>query len=285
VVEEATVRTAPPAPATPESSGSTPIEPVYYTPAPQPEAPYTAVPKAPGVFRPQPASTGVYVAPQRTADIGPEAADDGEGGWAAPPRPGPYADADTEDVPPPEQHWAGPPGQRPRRRHRVGALVLSLVLMSVLVAVAAVAVGVMTSRRSERPANPTAASRPPVVAVTSAPAPAPTPSTAPTTAAAPSPSPQLLAPSRIEINDDGLSITLTWRDPTAGTVPFIVGGGQRGRDPSPMQSVPAGRTKSILHGLNPDVDYCFTIAAVYSADVVMTSKRVCTSRLSTGSVP
>jgi hypothetical protein len=76
-------------------------------------------------------------------------------------------------------------------------------------------------------------------------------------------------------------VTLTWRDPTAGTVPFLVTGGRAGGPNNPLESVPAGRTRSIVYGLNSKVDYCFTVTAIYSASIIASSTRVCTHRLPT----
>jgi hypothetical protein len=48
-----------------------------------------------------------------------------------------------------------------------------------------------------------------------------------------------------------------------------------------LQAVPAGRTHSIVYGLNDQHDYCFTVTAIYSTNVVASSTEVCTHRLST----
>ena len=51
-------------------------------------------------------------------------------------------------------------------------------------------------------------------------------------------------------------------------MPFIVAGGQVDTTPTPLESVPVGRTTSTIYGLNVRYDYCFTVAAVWSADVI-----------------
>jgi hypothetical protein len=94
-----------------------------------------------------------------------------------------------------------------------------------------------------------------------------------------------VAPAKLKLTDEGASITNTWRDPSDGTVPFIVAGARRGDESHPMQSIPAGRTRSTIYGLNTSFDYCFTVAAVYSIDVVAQSDQVCTHRLSTATPP
>jgi hypothetical protein len=86
----------------------------------------------------------------------------------------------------------------------------------------------------------------------------------------------------VTLRDDGGSVTLAWRDPTAGAVPFLVAGARLGTVSRPLQTVRAGRTTSIIYGLNSRHDYCFTVAAVYSTDMIASSMRMCTHRLSTG---
>jgi hypothetical protein len=100
------------------------------------------------------------------------------------------------------------------------------------------------------------------------------PTAAPTVPNASAPS----KPTRVRVADDGASVTLTWRDPTDGTVTFLVAGARRGTAPAPLQTVPAGRTRTTIYGLNPNFNYCFTVAAVYSTDLVAPSSRVCTDR-------
>lgn len=111
----------------------------------------------------------------------------------------------------------------------------------------------------------------------------------PDSAASPDPasstSPTNPPPSNIKLVDSGGSVTLTWTDPSGGTVPFIVAGGRIGASDAPYESVPPGRTTSTIYGLNDRFDYCFTVAAVWSSTVVERSERVCTTRLSTGGVP
>jgi hypothetical protein len=92
-------------------------------------------------------------------------------------------------------------------------------------------------------------------------------------------------PSEVRLTDHGGSVALAWQDPAAGQAPFIVAGGRRGAESGPLQTVPAGRTTVTIYGLNTGYDYCFTVAAVYSADVIAPSMRTCTRRLSTANNP
>lgn len=85
-------------------------------------------------------------------------------------------------------------------------------------------------------------------------------------------------PTGLKLRDEGSSITVTWTDPTAGTVPFVVAGGRAGQTLSAMASVDPATTSHTVHGLNSRVDYCFTVLAVYSTETYATSGQVCTSR-------
>ena len=74
-----------------------------------------------------------------------------------------------------------------------------------------------------------------------------------------------------------LSVPVTWTDPSKGTVPFIVAGGQQDTMRQ-LQALAAGTTKYSLNGLNPKLNYCFTVAAVYGTDDVQLSELSCTNR-------
>ena len=85
------------------------------------------------------------------------------------------------------------------------------------------------------------------------------------------------APGALKLRDDKTSITLTWTDPSKGSVPFIVAGGQQGALRQ-LQVLAAGATTYTLNGLNPKLDYCFTVAAIYGTDSVALSDLACTQR-------
>jgi hypothetical protein len=89
-----------------------------------------------------------------------------------------------------------------------------------------------------------------------------------------------LPPTEVTLRDDGGSVTLTWVDPSGGRVPFIVAGGREDATSGLLETVPVGRTTSTIYGLNIRYDYCFTVAAVWSADMIAPSIRTCTNRLS-----
>ena len=60
-------------------------------------------------------------------------------------------------------------------------------------------------------------------------------------------------------------------------MPFIVAGGQQGALRQ-LQVLAAGATTYTLNGLNPKLNYCFTVAAVYGTDSVALSDLACTQR-------
>lgn len=97
-------------------------------------------------------------------------------------------------------------------------------------------------------------------------------STAPAPTAEPSP------PGRVRLDDDRNVVILTWTDPSDGTAPFIVAGAREGEQPRAMAQIQPGDTRYAVNGLNPNLDYCFIIVAVYSTDQLIQSERVCTER-------
>ncbi|SCF23103.1 Fibronectin type III domain-containing protein [Micromonospora echinospora] len=100
----------------------------------------------------------------------------------------------------------------------------------------------------------------------------------PPTAAPPTPAPTFDPPGDLRLRDDSTSVTLTWTDPSGGVVPFVVAGGRAGLQLGAMASLDPGRTTWTVNGLNPRVDYCFTVLAVYSTESYATSGQVCTTR-------
>jgi hypothetical protein len=85
-------------------------------------------------------------------------------------------------------------------------------------------------------------------------------------------------PTGLELDDQGDRITLTWTDPTAGTVPFVVAAGHAGEPLSPMAPLKPGATSYTTSGLSTKLDYCFTVVAYYSVNEFATSGQVCTKR-------
>ncbi len=160
-----------------------------------------------------------------------------------------------------------PPGAPPRRRSGTGrGLVLALVV--VLLLGAAVTVVVLLTRDRGKPA-----AAPSATATATA-------SASPSGSAA-SGGPTLTgygAPGDVKLRDNGDHATLTWTDPSGGTVPFIVNGGRSGQQLHSYGTLPAGTTNYPVSGLNVNYDYCFVIVAVYTATDLVTSDLVCTHR-------
>ena len=87
-------------------------------------------------------------------------------------------------------------------------------------------------------------------------------------------------PGDVQLADLGASIRLTWRDPAAGTVTFLVTGGHPGDHLlRPMGQTGPGETSYELHGLSTELDYCFAVVAVYGSSSFASSPQVCTSRV------
>ena len=182
------------------------------------------------------------------------------------PPPRQYQEVEVYEEPP------SPPPARRRRGHGGGVALVASLGLTIFVAAVVIAMQLFGPARD-----------PDVGAVTE-PAPTVAPSDAvptrpdPTTASA---SVGPLPPTDVALRDEGGSVTLTWVDPSGGRVPFIVAGGRVDTTPAPLETVPVGRTTSTIYGLNVRYDYCFTVAAVWSAEVIAPSIRACTHRLST----
>ncbi len=86
------------------------------------------------------------------------------------------------------------------------------------------------------------------------------------------------APSAVVLRDGRDSVTLEWSYPAGAEGPVLISGGRTGQERRAFQQVPAGSTNYVVYGLNERADYCFTVAVVYSADVVAAAPPVCTAR-------
>jgi hypothetical protein len=150
-----------------------------------------------------------------------------------------------------------------------------LVLIAVLVAGIAVAAAVVaaTLPRSGADTLPPAAtaSAPAAPAAPAASAAAPTPSAAAPTRAG-------VAPADVKLRDNRDSVSLDWSYPKGAEGPVLISGGRVGQERRAFQQLPAGTTSYVVYGLNNQVDYCFTVAVVYTVDQVAASKAVCTKR-------
>jgi hypothetical protein len=195
---------------------------------------------------------GVYRPAERTgrhhADPEPETYQPGVG---APVDPFPAVAA------PPQYPEPGHPHEE-RHRSRLPLLVLAVVAVAAVVAAAVIAGVAFLGPR---------------------PTPAP-PETVPSTAGSSPANPSLSAsaPGNLSLRDQGDTVTLMWTDPSKGTVPFFVEVGQAGTPLRIMGHLAPGETTYPVVGLNPRLDYCFSVVAVYSAALVAPSNLVCTQR-------
>jgi hypothetical protein len=178
---------------------------------------------------------------------------------SGPPRSGPPMSAPPMPGPPmPAPAWdAGP--SRSRRGWMVAALVAGCVLVLI------VAIGVIGALRGgSRPTSPDADG-------------SPVPSATRTLGVT-----KQGAPGNVKLTDDRTSVTVTWTDPSGGTVQFAVLGAPKGTQPQLLLVVDPGTTTYTESGVNAAVDYCYIVAAFYSAsgtDVAASSPQVCTHRL------
>jgi hypothetical protein len=151
-----------------------------------------------------------------------------------------------------------------RRHTRVGAI--ALVVVAVLALLGA-GIAIMVTLRARQ--SPTSAGAPGASASA-----LPTPEATSPASTVP-PVENKGAPTELRLNDSRSAVTLTWKDPASGQVQFIIAGGQ-GTDLRALRTT--RETTFTLNGLNPRLDYCFTVAAVYGTDRVAVSNLVCTSR-------
>ncbi|MEJ3750335.1 tetratricopeptide repeat protein [Actinomycetes bacterium KLBMP 9797] len=88
-------------------------------------------------------------------------------------------------------------------------------------------------------------------------------------------------PTELRLRERDGVFTITWKDPTEGTVPFIVSGAQAGKTHQVMGQTPPGETSYTINGLNARLSYCFTVVAVYSTEEFATSGQVCSTEQAT----
>jgi hypothetical protein len=86
------------------------------------------------------------------------------------------------------------------------------------------------------------------------------------------------APTDVRLADVGSSVTLAWTDPTQGTVQFLITAAPASGTALPVRDVPRRITTITFSGLDPKVNYCFAVAAVYAFDRIAKSPTVCTAR-------
>jgi hypothetical protein len=156
-----------------------------------------------------------------------------------------------------------PRPDRPGRRMSP-AVVAGLVLL-VLTGTAAVATGFgLTGNGEERPVG--------AARTTGAASPAASPPASP---GAP--------PGEVTLVDDRTRVTLTWAYPVGAAGRVVLAGGRAGQELRPFQELPPGSTGYVVYNLDARTNYCFSVAVVYSPEVVGRADPVCTER--SGSEP
>lgn len=86
------------------------------------------------------------------------------------------------------------------------------------------------------------------------------------------------APSDVKLSDKGSAIGLSWQDPADATVSFMVIMGRPGVELKPVGTLGPGQTSFEMSGLNPGLNYCFAVVAVYRGNQFATSPQSCTAR-------
>jgi serine/threonine protein kinase len=176
-----------------------------------------------------------------------DTAESGEGGWLG-------AYPSTSDTPA-ERHFDD---LRPLAPDRQRGTLIAVLIGTVVLAVAAAAIGVLASNRddpaeADLPVNP-----------------------APTQFISAQVEGQ---PRDIRITEDkGNAVTIGWTDPTPGTVTFVVVGTGPNGEKLETKSIHRGTHTTTYSQLNPQNNYCFVVGAVYAVDSVALAPQVCTKR-------
>ena len=148
------------------------------------------------------------------------------------------------------------------------------ILAAVLVAgvgVAAAIVAATLPRGDDNAAPPPQTAPPAATASASAPA-------KPSASAGPGSGASDGAPTDVKLRDNRDSVTMSWVYPKGAEGPVVISGGRAGQERRVFQQLSAGSSDYIVYGLNEQLDYCFTVAVVYSTERVASSAPVCTAR-------
>jgi hypothetical protein len=170
--------------------------------------------------------------------------------------------------------------QPPRRSIRRNLPVILAGLVVVLLGTVAVVAGfALTGDPEPEPARPTPPAGPTGGTPSGPPASATPGSSGPAVASVVTPG---TPPAALALRDSRDSVALTWTYPPGAEGPVVVSAGRTGQDPRAIADLPAGADSFVIYALNRNTDYCFTVAVVYSVDLVGRAKPVCTSRVRTG---
>ncbi|RCV53244.1 hypothetical protein [Marinitenerispora sediminis] len=92
-----------------------------------------------------------------------------------------------------------------------------------------------------------------------------------------------LAPTGAELAlDTGSTVRISWQDNAQGRAEYYVVGGPLGTTPQTLARAEQYSTQVEITGLNPSVDYCFTVMAIVGVDEIAPSEEVCTDRSQQG---
>jgi hypothetical protein len=95
------------------------------------------------------------------------------------------------------------------------------------------------------------------------------------------------APRALSVEDFGASVKLSWDNGSSGSVSKLILGYRTTPDAknSPLGVAEPGQTSIVVNGLNKNVEYCFTVTAVYASNDVARSAPVCTKRTAGSATP
>jgi hypothetical protein len=82
----------------------------------------------------------------------------------------------------------------------------------------------------------------------------------------------------VRLRDNRDSVSLDWTYPPGAEGPVLISGGRTGESRRVFQQLAAGTATYVVYGLNEQLDYCFTVAVVYTVDQVAASAPACTKR-------
>jgi hypothetical protein len=87
------------------------------------------------------------------------------------------------------------------------------------------------------------------------------------------------APLNVTLTDNRTSVALSWTDPTGtGTVPIAISVRTGDGEYLDLVTPALGRTTAKISRLDPKVNYCFYLTAIYSSEQLAPAAPVCTHR-------
>jgi hypothetical protein len=86
------------------------------------------------------------------------------------------------------------------------------------------------------------------------------------------------APTGVKLRDNRDAVIISWTYPKDADGPVLISGGRAGQERKVFQQMPPGSSDYVAYGLNDRLDYCFSVAVVYSSDRVAGSDPICTDR-------